>query len=46
MSRVEDYRRFLLNGIAWAAGLEVPAGGVQSTVPQDTAPPTPSTSRP
>ena len=24
---VEDYRRFLLNGIAWAAGIEVPAGG-------------------
>jgi type 1 glutamine amidotransferase len=46
MSRVEDYRRFLLNGIVWAAGMEVPAGGVQSTVPQDTAPPTPSTSRP
>jgi type 1 glutamine amidotransferase len=46
MSRVEDYRRFLLNGIVWAAGMEVPAGGVQSTVPQDTAPPTPSTFRP
>jgi type 1 glutamine amidotransferase len=46
MSRVEDYRRFLLNGIVWAAGMDVPAGGVQSTVPQDTAPPTPSTSRP
>ncbi|HTO03515.1 MAG TPA: ThuA domain-containing protein [Opitutus sp.] len=29
----EDYRRFLLNGIVWSAGLEVPAGGVQSTLP-------------
>jgi len=35
MRAVEDYRRFLLNGIAWAAGLEVPAGGVQSRVPAD-----------
>jgi type 1 glutamine amidotransferase len=25
---IEDNRRFLLNGIAWAAGIEVPAGGV------------------
>jgi type 1 glutamine amidotransferase len=33
LATVEDYRRFLLNGIAWAAGLEVPAGGVQSSVP-------------
>ena len=46
MSRIEDYRRFLLNGIVWAAGLDVPAGGVQSTVPRDTAPPTPIKSRP
>jgi type 1 glutamine amidotransferase len=28
----EDYRRFLLNGIVWSAGLEVPANGVQSTL--------------
>ena len=33
LATVEDYRRFLLNGIAWAAGLEVPEGGVQSSVP-------------
>lgn len=33
--RLEDYRRFLLNGIAWAARLEVPAGGVVSTLPAD-----------
>jgi len=32
LSTVEDFRRFLLNGIAWTAGLEVPAGGVQSTI--------------
>lgn len=33
MQKIEDYRRFLLNGIAWAAGMEVPANGVQSNVP-------------
>lgn len=33
LAKVEDYRRFLLNGIVWAAGLEVPAGGVQSIAP-------------
>jgi len=32
LGKVDDYRRFLLNGIVWAAGIEVPAGGVQSTV--------------
>lgn len=31
--QLADYRRFLLNGIVWAAGLEVPAGGVQSPTP-------------
>jgi type 1 glutamine amidotransferase len=34
LSGVEDYRRFLLNGIVWAAGIEVPAGGVQSKPPE------------
>ena len=29
----DDYRRFLLNGIVWAAGIEVPAEGVKSTPP-------------
>jgi type 1 glutamine amidotransferase len=33
LKTVEDYRRFLLNGIVWAAGVEVPRGGVQSMVP-------------
>lgn len=28
---VDDYRRFLMNAIVWAAGIEVPAGGVQSS---------------
>ena len=32
--QVEDYRRFLLNGIAWAAGLDIPADGVNSTLPE------------
>jgi hypothetical protein len=29
----DGYRRFLLNGIAWAANLEVPKGGVESPTP-------------
>jgi hypothetical protein len=29
----DDYRKFLLNGIAWAARLQVPRKGVQSPVP-------------
>lgn len=29
----EDYRKFLLNGIAWAARLEIPRKGVESPVP-------------
>ena len=32
---VEDYRRFLLNGIAWAANIDVPEGGVQSATPPE-----------
>ena len=36
---LEDYRRFLLNGIVWAARLEVPAEGVQS--PNPNVPPAP-----
>ncbi len=31
--KVEDLRRFILNGIVWTARLEVPREGVQSTVP-------------
>jgi hypothetical protein len=30
---IEDYRRFLLNGIAWAAGLTVPEEGIISPTP-------------
>jgi type 1 glutamine amidotransferase len=29
----DNYRRFLLNGIAWAAQIEVPRGGVSSPAP-------------
>jgi len=32
---LEDNRRQLLNGIVWAARIEVPAGGVASTVSED-----------
>lgn len=31
----EDYRRFLLNAIVWAAHMEVPTGGVESTVTEE-----------
>jgi type 1 glutamine amidotransferase len=30
---LDNYRRFLLNGIAWAARLEVPRAGIQSPTP-------------
>jgi hypothetical protein len=30
---LDNYRRFLLNGIAWAAQLEIPKGGIQSPTP-------------
>jgi type 1 glutamine amidotransferase len=33
--KLEDYRRFLLNGIVWAAGMEVPAGGVESSITEE-----------
>jgi type 1 glutamine amidotransferase len=29
----DDYRKFLLNGIAWAARLEIPRKGIESPVP-------------
>jgi type 1 glutamine amidotransferase len=32
---MDDHRRFLLNGIVWAAGMEVPAGGVESSVSEE-----------
>jgi type 1 glutamine amidotransferase len=35
---VEDNRRFLLNGIVWAARMEVPAGGVASRLPEGMVP--------
>ncbi|CAN5483189.1 ThuA domain-containing protein [soil metagenome] len=31
----EDYRKFLLNGIVWAAGIEVPAEGVVTKIPEE-----------
>lgn len=37
---LDDYRKFLLNGIVWAAGMEVPEGGVESPTPAiEAAPP-------
>lgn len=30
---IDDYRRFLLNGIAWAAHIEVPENGIDSKTP-------------
>jgi len=35
MHTVADYRRYLLNGIAWTAGLDVPAGGVTAPAPPE-----------
>ncbi len=32
---VESNRRLLVNGILWAAGVEVPDGGVQCEIPED-----------
>jgi type 1 glutamine amidotransferase len=44
---VDNYRRFLLNGIYWAAHGQVPAEGIQSKTPQDIQPyvPTPMPQR-
>jgi hypothetical protein len=36
---IESFRRQLLNGIVWAANLEVPSGGVQCTIPESLQPP-------
>ncbi len=33
--KIEDYRRFILNGIAWSAGIELPETGIQSTLTED-----------
>jgi type 1 glutamine amidotransferase len=35
---IEDYRKFLLNGIVWAAGRDVPSDGVQSDTPEGIEP--------
>jgi len=35
MHTVADYRRFLLNGIAWTAGLSVPSSGVAAPAPPE-----------
>ena len=41
MHNVAAYRKFLLNGIAWTAGLEVPPGGVDAPPPPADNPPIP-----
>ena len=33
--QLEDNRRYFLNSVIWAAGMQVPTGGVQSTIPAD-----------
>jgi type 1 glutamine amidotransferase len=40
----DDYRKFLLNGIAWAANLEIPKRGIESPTP-DVSDVTPRASR-
>ena len=39
----EDYRRFLMNGIAWAARIDIPQEGIRSPTPDvsDVSPPAP-----
>ena len=32
--KLEDLRRFILNGIVWTAKLDVPPAGVQTTLPE------------
>jgi hypothetical protein len=41
MHNVANYRKYLLNGIAWIAGLEVPADGVNAPPPPADNPPIP-----
>jgi hypothetical protein len=35
---VDDYRKFILNGIVWAARRDVPGGGVESATPEGIEP--------
>jgi len=42
MHSVAAYRKYLLNGIAWIAGLDVPAEGVNAPVPPADDPPIPA----
>jgi hypothetical protein len=42
MHNVPMYRRYLLNAIAWIAGLDVPAGGVDAPAPLPDNPPIPT----
>jgi hypothetical protein len=32
---LDDFRKLLVNGIAWAAGIEIPSGGVATTAPKE-----------
>jgi len=41
MHNVAAYRKYLLNGIAWIAGLEVPAEGINAPAPPADDPPIP-----
>ena len=36
--KLEQYRKLYLNAIVWTAGLDVPAGGVESNLPKNLAP--------
>src|SRR5436190_23989367 len=42
MHNVAAYRQYLLNGIAWIAGLEVPAEGINAPAPPADDPPIPT----
>jgi hypothetical protein len=45
---LDNYRKFLVNGIAWAAGIEVPKQGIESPTPDvsDTSPRAPGSGPP
>jgi len=42
---LDNYRRFLMNGIAWTANIEIPKAGIQSPTP-DVSDVSPSAVRP
>jgi hypothetical protein len=46
MHNVAAYRKYLLNAIAWIAGLDVPEEGIDAPAPPPDDPPIPMIPRP